>query len=112
MSVHAAEKLTAFSGIGSGNSSYRLITFFSFTFHHFAADDIEACAAASAADKEPATFGNGIFCVVVAFRRVLPNGGSHRAVLVHVVNVYLCKTRFSPTASRRYANPCTIGEVS
>ena len=81
-------------------------------FEYIAADNIEAGAAAPTADKELATFGNGIFCVVVAFRRVLPNGGPHRAVLVHVVNVHLCKTRVSPTPSRRYANPCTIGEVT
>lgn len=56
--------------------------------------------------------GNGIFCVVVAFLRVLPNGRPHRVVLVHVVNVYLCKTRVSPTATRHCANPCTIGEVT
>jgi hypothetical protein len=94
------------------HSSCRLSPFLSFTLQHFASDNSKAGAASPAADKELATFGNGIFCVVVAFRRVLPNGGPHRVVLVHVVNVYLCKTRVSPTATRRYTNPCTIGEVT
>jgi hypothetical protein len=68
---------------------------FHLTLQHFAADNIKAGAAAPAADKKLATFGNGIFCVVVALLRVLPNGRLHRVVLVHVVNVYLCKTRVS-----------------
>jgi len=44
-----------------------LITFFSFTLQYFAADNSKAGAASPAADKELATFGNGIFCVFVAF---------------------------------------------
>jgi hypothetical protein len=86
--AHADEKLTAFLE-PSGNSSCRLSPFFSFTLQHFAADNIKAGAASTAADKELATFGNGIFCVVVAFLRMLPNGRPHRLVLVHVVNVHL-----------------------
>jgi hypothetical protein len=81
-------------------------------FQHFAANNIKAYAASPTADKKLATFGNGIFCVVVALLRMLPNGRPHRLVLLHVVDVYLCKTRVSPTATRYYANPCTIGEVS
>jgi len=79
-----------------GNSSCRSSPFFSFTLQHFAADNSKADAASTAADKELATFGNGIFCVVVALLRVLPNGRPHRLLLVHVVNVYLCKTRVPP----------------
>jgi hypothetical protein len=33
-------------------------------------------------------------------------------VLVHIVNVYLSKTRVSPTATRHYANTRTIEEVA
>jgi hypothetical protein len=73
-----------------------LITFFSFTLQHFAADDSKAVAAASAADKELAAFGNGIICIVIAFRRMLPNGHPHGLIFMHIVNVYLCKTEFLP----------------
>ncbi len=110
--VHADEILTAFLELESGNSSCHSSPFFSVTLQYFAAGNNKAGAASTAADKELATFGNGIFCVVVAFLRVLPNGRPHRVVLVHVVNVYLCKTRVSPATTRHYANLCTIGEVT
>ena len=85
--------------------------FFSLTLQHFAADNSKAGSAASAPDKELAAFGNGIICVVVAFLRMLPKGHLHRVVLVHIVNVYLCKTRVFATATRHFANTRTIGEV-
>ena len=85
---------------------------FSFSLQQLAADNIKAGAAFPAADKELATFGNGIFCVVVTLLRMLPNGRPHRLVLVHVVNVYLCKIFVSFTTTGHYANSCTIGEVT
>ena len=86
--------------------------FFNFTLQHFAPNNSKARSAAPAADKELATFGNGIICVVVAFLRMLSNGHPDRMVLVHIVNVYFRKTRVSPTAARHYANTRTIGEVA
>ena len=93
-------------------SSCCLSRFFSLTLQHFAADNSKAGSAASAPDKELATFGNGIICVVVAFLRMLPKGHLHRVVLVHIVDVYLCKTRVFTTATRHYTNTRTIGEVA